>query len=391
MRFNDKKGGSINMEMNFYSPSNLHFAKGALNALPEVIGKYGIERILFITDPGIVKVGFAERALALLDKAKISYLFIDSVTSDPSDELCERIYNQAKDSGCGLIVAMGGGSTLDAAKGANILFANPGPLSLYEGSNKVRRHGLPLIAIPTTAGTGSEADFIAVISNESAKRKMIISSLNNGADYALCDPELTLTLPPHLTIGPGMDALAHALEAYLSKGATMLSDIYALKAMSLIYGSLEECVKQGDNPEARSNVMLGSALAGIAMCNAGTGVCHATTAPIGAYFHVAHGDANAACLAEAMRFNAPIVPARMAEMGVAMGMGDKDSLTAEHVVEQIFRLREACHVRGLASFGVSIDKLDEQFITEVVQEFSATVNPREIKREDVIPFVQACL
>jgi alcohol dehydrogenase len=379
------------MEMNFYSPSNLHFAKGALNALAEVVGKYGGGKVLFITDSGIVKAGLAWRALKLLDQAKIGYLLIDYVTSDPSDKLCERIHNKAKDSGCSIIVAMGGGSTLDAAKGANILLANPGPLSLYEGSNKVPRHGLPLIAIPTTAGTGSETSFIAVISNESAKRKMILSSLNNGTDYALCDPELTLTLPPHLTIGPGMDALAHAMESYLSKLASMLSVTYALKAMELIYGNLEECVKNGGNLEARSNVMLGSALAGIAMSNTGCGVCHAATAPIGAYFHVAHGDANAACLAEAMRFNAPVVPDRMVEMGVAMGMGDKEGLTAEHVVEQIFRLREACQVRGLASFGVSIDKLDEQFVTEVVEEFSAIINPREIKREDVIPFVRACL
>ena len=137
--------------------------------------------------------------------------------------------------------------------------------------------------------------------------------------------------------------------------------------------------------------MLGTIFASYAMSNAGQGICHATTAPLGAYFNIPHGDANAICLPEAMKFNAVAVPQKMIEMGVAMGMGDKDTLTADQVVENIFILSKACKLPGLASYGVTLDLIDENFITEVVEEYSSTCNPREIKREDVIPFIKACL
>ena len=379
------------MEISFYCPSKIDFGVGVLKKLPEVVGLYGGKKVLFVTDPGIVKVGLAERALKLLDDASIPYLLADNIESDPSDELCEGIYKRVKDSGCNVMVALGGGSTLDAAKAINILYANPAPISLYEGTNKVARHGIPLIAIPTTAGTGSEVDSNAVISNVKAKRKMVIVGINNGPDYSLCDPELTLTLPPRITAGPGMDALTHAMEAYLSKLATPLSDSFALKGMALIYNALPECVSNGSNIKARSDQLLGAAYAGIAMSNALQGVCHATTAPLGAYFHIPHGDANAMCLPEAMKFNSVAVPEKMVEMGVAMGMGTPADLTAEEVVDNIFKLSKACNIPGLSSYGVSIDKIDEQFITEVVTEYTAAFNPREIRREDVIPFIKACL
>ncbi len=379
------------MAMNFYCPSNIFFAPGSLNELPKVVKMYGGTKVLFLTDPGIVKIGLADRALKLLKDDGIQYYVYDQVESDPSDEMCEKIYDLAKNQNCNVIVALGGGSTIDAAKAVNILYANPGPISLYEGPDKVKHHGLPLIAIPTTAGTGSEADSNAVITNVKAKRKMILVGINNGPDYAICDPELTVTLPPSLTAGPGMDALTHAMEAYLSKRATPFSDINALKGMALIYNNLAECVNNGKNLEARSNQMLGAVFAGIAMSNAGQGICHATTAPIGAFFHVPHGAANAICLPQAMKFNAVAVPEKMVEMGVAMGMGDSKTLTADQVVENIFKLSEACHLPGLASYGITIDQITEQFITEVVEEYSASCNPREIRREDVIPFVQACL
>ena len=379
------------MEFNFYSPSNLMFGAGSLNKLPDVVKMYARTKVLFITDPGIVKIGLAERALKLLEKAGIPYFLADNVEQDPSDELCNGIYSRAKDQGCDIIVAMGGGSTIDAAKATNILFANPGPLVQYEVPNSVKHHGIPLIAIPTTAGTGTETNGLAVISIAKEKRKTIFGGINNGPDCSICDPELTLTLPPRLTAGPGMDALTHAMEAYLSKIATPMTNAFALKGMALIYNALPECVNNGSNLEARTNQMLGASMAGIAMANAFQGVCHATTAPIGAYFHVPHGDANAMCLPQAMKFNAPVVPEKMVEMGVAMGMGVPGKLTADEVVEKIFQLSKDCNMPGLASYGVSIDQIDEQFITDVVTEFSAGFNPREIRREDVIPFVEACL
>jgi alcohol dehydrogenase len=377
--------------INFYCPSNIFFGAGALNELPNAVRKFDGKKVLFVTDPGIVKVGLAARALKLLEDAGIKYFLIDDVSSDPSDVLCQSISARASGKGCDIVVAMGGGSTIDAAKGANILFANPGPITRYEGTDMIPHHGLPLIAIPTTAGTGTEGNSNAVITNTTISRKMVIVGINNGPDYSICDPELTLTLPQRLTAGPGMDALTHAMEAYLSKRATPFTDINALKGMDLIYNNLAECVNNGSNLEARTNQMLGTLFASYAMSNAGQGICHATTAPLGAYFHIPHGDANAICLPEAMKFNAVAVPQKMVEMGVAMGMGDKATLKPDTVVENIFKLSKACHLPGLASYGVTLDKIDENFITEVVEEYSSTCNPREIRREDVIPFIKACL
>ena len=379
------------MNFVFDAPGRIAFGPGVLSKLPEAVQAFGGKLPLFVTDPGLMKIGVAGKGMALLDKAGIPYTLFDQVASEPDDVVCQKLADLAKAEGCDVIIAFGGGSTMDACKAANMLYANGGSMEDYEGVDKSTKKGLPLIVIPTTAGTGSEVENTLIVASTKIKRKMVIVSMHAVPDYSICDPELTLTLPPKLTLGPGMDALAHAMESYLSKGSSPLSEVYALKAMNLIYNNLAECVNNGSNLEARTNQLLGSMLAGSAMSNTGCGVCHAVTAPLGAYFHIPHGDANAMCLPEAMKFNAVAVPEKFVEMGVAMGMGTKEELTADQVVENIFKLAKTCNMPSLSSYGVTLDKIDEQFITEVVEEFSATCNPREIKREDVIPFIKACL
>jgi alcohol dehydrogenase len=378
--------------LNFFDgPGRIDFGAGALNRLPDAVHALNGKHVLLITDPGIMKIGLGERAMNILKTAGISYTLYDQVLGEPTDVIVKDLVAHIKDSGADLLVALGGGSTIDATKAANIVARNGGEIEDYEGVDKAKLPGLPLIAVPTTAGTGSEVENTFIINSLRIKRKMVLVSMYAIPTYTICDPELTLTLPPKLTLGPGMDALAHAMESYLSKLGNPITEIHALKAMNLIYNNLAECVNNGSNLEARTNQMLGSILAGIAMSNSGCGVCHAVTAPLGAYFHITHGDANAMCLPQAMKFNAEAVPEKMVEMGVAMGMGTADTLTADDVVENIFKLARACNMPSLTSYGVTIDKIDENFITEVVQEFSATCNPREIKREDVIPFIEACM
>ncbi len=375
----------------FDAPGRVDFGPGALQRLPDAIATFDAKHPLFVTDPGLMKIGVAEKALKILRDNGFTYSLYSDVASEPSDLVVEAILAQLKADGCDMLIALGGGSSMDAAKAANLVYANGGSIEDYEGVDKGKKSGLPLVVIPTTAGTGSEVENTLIIASTKIKRKMVIVSRTAIPDYSICDPELTLTLPPKLTLGPGMDALAHAMESYLSKGASPLSDIYALKAMDLIYNNLAECVNNGSNLEARTNQLLGSMLAGSAMSNSGCGVCHAVTAPLGAYFHIPHGDANAMCLPQAMKFNAEAVPEKMVEMGVAMGMGTKEELTADKVVENIFALAKTCNMPSLSSYGVTLDQIDAQFITEVVEEFSATMNPREIRREDVIPFIEACL
>lgn len=375
----------------FDGSGRIDFGVGSLNRLPDAVSALNGKHVLLITDPGIMKIGLGERAMNILKAAQIQFTLYDQVLGEPSDVIVNDLVAHIRDSGADLLVALGGGSTIDATKAANIVLSNGGEIEDYEGVDKAKHPGLPLVAVPTTAGTGSEVENTFIINSQKIKRKMVLVSMYAIPDYTICDPELTLTLPPKLTLGPGMDALAHAMESYLSKLGNPITEIHALKAMNLIYNNLAECVNNGSNLEARTNQMLGSILAGIAMSNSGCGVCHAVTAPLGAYFHITHGDANAMCLPQAMKFNAEAVPEKMVEMGVAMGMGTADTLTADDVVENIFKLAKACNMPTLASYGVTLDQIDENFITEVVEEFSSVCNPREVKREDVIPFIKACM
>ncbi len=373
------------------APGRIAFGAGALNTLPDAINSFGAKKVLFVTDPGMIKIGLADRTMKLMEDAGIEFELFDGCTGEPSDTIIGALANVLKDGGFDIIVALGGGSVMDAAKAANILVANGGCIEDYEGVDKAKKAGIPLIVIVTTAGTGSEVENTFIIYSAKLNRKMVLVSMFAVPSYSICDPELTLTLPPQLTLGPGMDALAHAMESYLSKGSSPISEIYALKAMNLIYNNLAECVNNGSNLEARTNQLLGSMLAGSAMSNSGCGVCHAIAAPLGAYFHVSHGNACAILLPQAMKFNAPAVPQKMIEMGVAMGMGSAEELTPDIVVDNIFKLAKECHMPGLSDFGVSLDKISEDFITEAVEEFSSTCNPREVKREDILPFIEACL
>lgn len=372
-------------------PGRVDFGPGALNRLGEALAAFEAKHPLFLSDQGLMSIGVPQRAIKTLDELGYEYSVFTDISREPDDVLVEKILAKINEDGCDLLIAFGGGTTMDATKAANLVYANGGTIEDYEGVDVGKKRGLPLIVIPTTAGTGSEVENTLIISSGKIKRKMVIVSRTAIPDYSICDPELTLTLPPKLTLGPGMDALAHAMESYLSKGSSVMSEIYALKAMNLIYNNLAECVNNGSNLEARTNQMLGSMLAGSAMSNSGCGVCHAITAPLGAYFHISHGDANAMCLAQAMKFNAEAVPEKMVEMGVAMGMGTKEELTADIVVDNIFKLAKTCNMPSLTDYGVTIDQIDDNFISEVVNEFSATMNPREIKPEDVIPFIEACL
>lgn len=371
-------------------PGRVDFGVGAVKRIDQAVECFDSKHPLFVTDKGLASIGVPKKATDVLDAKGVDYVYFDEIAGEPNDKLVETVLEQIVKNNVDAVIAFGGGSTMDACKAALIVHANGGIIEDYEGVDVGKKKSLPLIVVPTTAGTGSEVENTFIIASEKKKRKMVLVSRTAIPDYSICDPELTLTLPPRLTLGPGMDALAHAMESYLAKGASEMSRIYAKEAMNLIYNNLAECVHNGSNIEARTNQLLGSMLAGSAMSNSGCGVCHAVTAPLGAYFHITHGDANAMCLAQAMKFNAEAVPEKMVEMGVAMGMGTKEELTADIVVDNIFKLAETCNMPTLKDYGVSLDQIDDTFISEVVNEFSATMNPREIKAEDVIPFLRAC-
>ncbi|MEW6276374.1 MAG: iron-containing alcohol dehydrogenase, partial [Bacillota bacterium] len=219
-----------------------------------------------------------------------------------------------------LLVAVGGGSAIDAAKGVNVLLGNGGDLRDYAGINKVKKRGLPLIAVPTTAGTGSEVTIFAVISDVKQNLKFTITSPLQAPTLAILDPELTLSLPPMLTAATGMDAMTHAIEAYTSIISQPISDLLSLEAIRLIYRYLPEATYNGANLRARIEMLKAQLFAGIAFNSAFLGLSHAIASPLGAHLHIPHGVANAIMLPYVMKFNYIASPQKYAEIAEAMGL-----------------------------------------------------------------------
>jgi len=335
----------VNNRFSFACPTKMEFGAGCLDKLPELIQKLGASKPMLVTDPGVKQAGLLEKVEAVVN-GKFPYSVFDRVSSDPSTDIIGEIYEQAKADNTDCLVAIGGGSSIDAAKGASCLLTNGGTLRQYGGVDKVPHKGLPLIAIPTTAGTGSEFTIFAVLSDLKDQIKFTISSYNIAPDIALCDPEMTATMPPKVTAATGMDALTHAVESYTSRIATPVTDILCLEAIRLLYRYLPVAVNNGSDMEARSNVMLAAALAGIVMNDAYLGLCHAIASPLGAHFHVPHGMANAVMLPYVMEYNYMASPEKFATMAEVMGLPVGNGLyeDAKLAIEAVKNVVDMCHI-----------------------------------------------
>ena len=358
------------------------FGDGTFSDLPDMIKSFGGKHVLFLTDPGIMKAGFGQKAMDMMKAAGLTFVAYTEVEANPTDVMMDKIMAQIGGQKFDVIVSLGGGSPIDTGKGVNILLNNPAPISQYDGFHKVQNPGMPLICIPTTAGTGSECSSVDVITNTKAKKKMVILGKNVAANLAICDPELTYGLPPRLTAATGMDALAHAMESYISKIASVMAQVDALRAMDLIYNNLLNVYKNPNDKEARYNMMLGATTAGKAFGNTDLGMCHTMSMPLGAFYGISHGDANAICLPPAMKHNAKAVPALFVEMGVAMKMGSASELTAEKVVDNIYKLSAALETPKIAAFGIGPAQYTEELIDAIMAEGSWHTNPVEVSREE---------
>jgi alcohol dehydrogenase class IV len=314
----------------FQTTPRIVMGPGSLQRLGEEAKRIGATKVMIITDRGIVQCGIADRAIQALESAGLSVVSFDGVEADPRYEIAVQAADQVKSSQADFIVGIGGGSSLDIAKVASILTTNTDPVSSYFGIDLVPQKGLPIVLVPTTAGTGSEVTPIAILSDEGEKLKKGIVSPHLLPDVAILDPELTLGLPAAVTAATGMDALIHAVEAYTSKNAMWLTDMLAMEAMRLIARSIRTAFANGSDVEARSRMLEGSLLAGIAFANAGVTAVHAFAYPIGAEFHIPHGVANSMMLAPVMEFNMMgNLPkfARMAELfgENTTGLSDRDA------------------------------------------------------------------
>lgn len=370
---------------NFKIPQDVIFGKGCLNRLPEVLKSADCDKVYLISDPGLKSVGMVERIEKIItDSGVVCSDFLD-VQPNPTIDIVNAALEGYKASGAKYVVALGGGSPMDVAKAVGLLATYGGKITDYVGFQKVPGPTIPLIAIPTTAGTGSEVTASSIITDASTNYKMAIISYNLIPSYALLDPEMIMSLPAGVAASCGVDAFIHALEAYVSKESNPFTDAMAEKAMELIGGSIRRFVASRDNEEAACNMMLGSTLAGIAFAWAKLGNVHAMSHPVSGFFHVAHGVANSILLPNIVEFNALTDNGRYRKIYDYITNGKKadDSFTPKMLADALRELNKDLGIPAtLSEVGVTEDKIPEM-TADAMKSGNILVNPRQTTSKDV--------
>ncbi len=374
----------------FLMPSVVVFGAGASEQVGEESRKLGGKKCLIVTDEILIKLGVLDGMKAALTKVGTNFAIFSGVFTEPTVDFVQEGLKAYKENGCDFILAVGGGSAIDAAKAVSVMATNPGTIENFQGANKVPGPGAPLIAVPTTAGTGSEATQFTIITDTKRDVKMLIASPHLMPHTALVDPMLTMSMPRGLTAATGIDALTHAIEAYVSVKAQPMSDIYALSAIELLAGNLRQAWANGGNRDAREKVMLGALQAGIAFCNSSVALVHGMSRPIGAYFHVAHGVSNAALLSVVTEFSLIGNPERYARIARAMGESTQGLSVldgSELAAEAVSRLIEDIEIPTLSKLGVDKEKLEKlapQMAEAAIASGSPGNNPRQATKEEII-------
>jgi alcohol dehydrogenase len=374
-------------------PTRILFGVNAVNQVGDMISQLGGHRVFLVADPGLKQAGIIQQVADLLGKAKIPCTVYDKVTPEPGLKLADQAVLLAKKNKADCVVGLGGGSALDIAKAASILLTNGGKAEDYLGLGKIKRQGVPKIMIPTTAGTGAEVTFTAVFINEKTNSKGGMNGDPLYPDAAILDPALTLSLPPHVTAATGIDAFTHALEAFVSTQAHVISDMYALEAIGLISNNLGAAYANGSNLEARSAMLMGSLLGGKALATAGVGLVHAMAYPLGGMFNTAHGLANAVLLPYVVEYNIIGSPDKFATIAQVMGY-ETEGLplreAAQLAVEAIHQLNADVGIpSSLADLNIPTDKIAEMAQIALTVTRPVENNPRKPTQEDVIAVYEA--
>jgi alcohol dehydrogenase len=309
---------------------------GVVRQVPDALKGLGAKKVMIVTDPGLVKAGVYEKIRALIEGAGISVQLCDRVQPDPSIALVQSVAAEARTAKLQAVIGLGGGSSIDTAKIAAALATNTRSVEDYLGGAPMENDSLPIIAVPTTAGTGSETTHIAILSDETDHVKKGLTSVKIMPRFAFLDPDLTLGLPPAVTAATGMDAICHAVESYTSVNANEFSEALSLRAVQLLNDNILAVFNDGANVAAREKMLLGSFLAGAAFANAGVTAVHAFAYPIGGMYHVPHGLANSLMLSTIVKFNATAAAERFATIGGVMTGGR--AATAQAVVQRVEEL-----------------------------------------------------
>ena len=374
----------------FIIPPVLITGSGSSEKVGEESKKLGVKKALIVTDEVLSKLGILEGVKKALSEIKIEFAIYDKISTEPTVDYVREGLKAYKENGCDFLVALGGGSALDTAKAISIMITNPGSIEEYKGLGKVTKEGVPLIAIPTTGGTGSEVTQFTIITDTKTSVKMLIGSPFIMPRVAIVDPLLTLSCPRSLSAAVGIDALTHAIEAYVSLKSQPMSDIFCLSAIELISGNLRQAWANGNNVEAREKTMLGALQAGIAFSNASVALVHGMSRPIGAYFHVPHGASNAALLGVVTEFSLIGNPVRYAHIAKAMGeniSGLTDLEAAQLAAKSIKTLIKDIKIPSLKELGVEKEKLDQlapKMAEDAIASGSPGNNPRQATKEEIV-------
>lgn len=377
----------------FQIPARIVFGNGSISKVGEEAARFGNRALVVTGKSSSSRTGSLVTVLSALGAAGVSGVVFAQVESDPSVETVHSGVKLAREEKCNVIVALGGGSPLDAAKGISLLLSNGGDIRDFEFKIP-EKDGMPIIAVPTTAGTGSEITRFTVITDTERKVKMLIQGAGLIPKVALLDPELTLSMPAHVTAATGMDALTHAIEAYVSKIATPLSDVHALEAIRLIGEHLVTAVTAPDNLTAREGMLRGQMQAGMAFGNASVGLVHSMSRPLGAHFGIPHGQGNAMLLPVVVDYNRLAAPERYRDIALALGE-DVDGLTlrdaaksAALALEDLFD--DTGLERRLSAFGVKESDID-RLAADALASGSTKMNPRTPDKEAIAELYRTIL
>ncbi|MCV2488190.1 iron-containing alcohol dehydrogenase [Geodermatophilus sp. YIM 151500] len=380
----------------FELPTRIEFGSGSLAHLGQRVTDLGGTRVLVVTDEVLAAIGMADRVTSVLDDAKIEHVLFTAVEPEPDAAGVQAGAELLAGEGCDLVVAIGGGSVLDTGKAISLMSRNPGHIRDYAGLGVDSREGVPIIAVPTTAGTGSEATIWAVISEKASRTKYGVGGPHMTADLALLDPDLSVTLPPRLTAVTGLDALAHALESYVNKATQPFSEAMSEKSMELVAQSLRDAVWKGDDPAARADMLMASTLAAAAFNSTRLGLAHALAMPLGARAKIPHGDVVSILLPEVMRFNVVGNLAKFARIARIFGEpvdGLSLRAAADAGVAAVERLvTDVAAPRQLGDYGVTEADLPE--LAEAAMKSGAgniVVNPRATTSADLVGIMRRSL
>jgi alcohol dehydrogenase len=368
------------------------YGPGTVSRLGELVRELGGKRVLLVTDPGLEAAGHPQRALTAIRDAGLPIFLFDGVEENPSSRHVENGLEVARANHIDFLVAIGGGSSMDCAKGINFLLTNGGTMLDYKGFGKAAKPMLPSVGVPTTAGTGSEGQSYALIADEQSHMKMACGDKKAAFRAAILDPEVTVSQPQKVTAITGIDALSHALESYVTIKRNPVSQLFAHEAWQLLDRNLEIVLREPGNLEARGAMQLGAHFAGIAIENSMLGACHACANPLTAHYGLTHGIAIGILLPHVIRYNAEAVSPLYADLARGSGLLNGDQhVAAESLARRVTELMvKAGLPTSLSACGVGSGILS-LLAEEAADQWTAKFNPRPVNERDLFQLFESAL